>query len=58
MGNGADMGNAVLVGCHDRCHNENVQNLANFRRLDMDVDHRKRDPALITGVVIRAEGDQ
>ena len=54
-----DRGNAgytVLVGVHDRCHDEDIGDLTDLRRLD--IDDGRLQPASVTGVVVGAEGDQ
>ena len=53
---GRDAGDSVLVRGHDRCHDDDVGDLADFSRLN--VDDGGLDPASVTGVVICAEGDQ
>ncbi len=58
VGHGGNGGQLTLVGCHYRCHDQNVGDLTNFRRLDINGEQGNVQPASVTGVVIRAEGDQ
>ena len=55
---GEYMGCPVLVRCHYRGCYQNVQDLTNFCRLNHERKKRQIQPASVTGVVIRAEGDQ
>ena len=50
--------NTVLVGIHDGGHDHDVGDLADFRRLDHNRNTGDIQPASVTGVVIRAEGNQ
>ena len=49
-------GYTVLVRGHNRRHDENVRDLADLRGLN--INNGCTQPASVTGVVIRAEGDQ
>ena len=54
--NRGDCGYSVLVRGHDRCHDDDVGDFTNFSRLN--IDDGGFNPASVTGVVVRAEGNQ
>ena len=55
---GTDRGNSVLERGHDRSHNQNIGDLADFRRLNIDGQEGEVQPASVTGVIVCTEGDQ
>ena len=46
------------MGGHNRGHNDDVGHFADFGRLDVHREAGKMEPALVAGVVVRAEGNQ
>ena len=58
VANGCDAGNPVLVGGHNRGHDNNVGNFTDLRRLNIKGNQGNIQPASVTGVVIGAEGNQ
>ena len=53
-----DAGDPVLVGRHDRSHDQDIGDFTNFRRLYVEGQQGEVQPASVTGVVVGAEGDQ
>ena len=53
-----EVGDPVLVGIHDRGHDDDVSNFADFRGLDHNGHQGDIQPASVTGIVIGAEGNQ
>ena len=58
MENRRDAGDVVLMGGHHRCHDDNIGDLTDFRRLNVDGQQGKVQPASVAGVVVRTEGNQ
>ena len=52
------MGDSVLVGRHDGSVDNNIGDLTDLRRLDVDGKSREVQPASVTGAVVGTEGDQ
>ena len=55
---GEGVGYGILVGRHDRGHDDNVGDFADFRRLNVEGNAGDVQPASVTGAVVRAEGNQ
>ena len=53
-----DGGDIVLVGSHDRGHDQDIGDLTDLCRLDVEGQQGEVQPASVTGVVVGAEGDQ
>ena len=58
VNDGHRVGNSVLMGGHNRGHNDDVGHFADFGRLDVHREAGKMEPALVAGVVVRTEGNQ
>ena len=58
VNDGEGVGYGILVRRHDRGHDNDVGDFADFRRLDVEGKTGNVQPASVTGAVVRAEGDQ
>ena len=58
LDNGGEFGDVVLVGCHDGGHDDNVGDLTDLRRLNIEGQNGEVQPASVAGAGIRAEGNQ
>ena len=58
VNDGKGVGYGILMGRHDRCHDNDVGDFANFRRLDVEGQTGNVQPASVTGTVVGTEGDQ
>ena len=53
-----DAGNIILVGGHDRGHNQNIGDFTDFGGLDIDGKTGEMKPASVAGAVVCAKGNQ